>query len=266
MPTVVYTSFLADVVIANALVFLASFVSDNCSLYDPYWSVAPPLLLGYFLSSSFTELTIRTILVCLLVGTWAVRLTYNCCEKWDSKCLYMWPIREDWRYQNIRKATGKLFWPVAYLAIHLMPSVLTWAGSLPLLAIVRSDEPLNLADIAFFALGFWALYVETCADLELSKFMNRPVKKNEILQTSVWKLCRHPNYLGECLFWVSLSALSVSATGGSIEGFNFYGSIGILVLFCFISTPLVEGRMARKGENWMAYKALVRSKVFPYLF
>ena len=34
-------------IFATAIVFAFSLIFDNASVYDPYWSVQPPVILGY---------------------------------------------------------------------------------------------------------------------------------------------------------------------------------------------------------------------------
>ena len=74
---VLYKSFVYDI-LATLLVYLLSFLTDNSTWYDPYWSVAPPVLLVYFISNSIGEaVAYRQILISCLVVCWSVRLTYN---------------------------------------------------------------------------------------------------------------------------------------------------------------------------------------------
>ncbi len=117
-------AFFLDVVMCNTIAFLVSFLSNNCSFgYDPYWSVAPLGLLGFFCFHETQPVTARSMLLFVLVWFWSWRLTFNCCSKWK------WPLpHEDWRYQNLRTSCGKLFWCVSFAGIHLMPTLLTFAG------------------------------------------------------------------------------------------------------------------------------------------
>lgn len=168
----------------------------------------------------------------------------------------------------MRKQYGRLFWPVSYLGIHLMPTILTWMGSLPLLDIIGKGHgvPLGALDICCFLLGFGSVFVELEADLALAKFRRRPKGTGPvILEEGVWTICRHPNYLGEVAFWWSLSLLSWTSSG-RFEWVNFVGSLSITFLFCAISLPLVETRMANKGDAWLAYKKRVPAKIFPFIF
>lgn len=65
---------LADLA-ATALTFLFSVVFKNASVYDPYWSVQPPVILAAFAAGR--ELTALGVLLLVAVGFWALRLTAN---------------------------------------------------------------------------------------------------------------------------------------------------------------------------------------------
>ncbi len=115
-----YLAGLADLT-ATIVVFAFSVAFRNSSFYDAYWSVAPPLLLGYWWLSGDGEFA-RVFVVAALVLTWAVRLTGNWARGWNGL------DHEDWRYPKIRDATGRLYWPVSFLGIHLVPTVVVFIG------------------------------------------------------------------------------------------------------------------------------------------
>src|SRR5262245_38268971 len=74
--TPILTVFAADCV-APLLVFAASMAFANSSLYDPYWSVAPPVIGLYWASAlpASPAVAARQWLVLALVVAWAIRLT-----------------------------------------------------------------------------------------------------------------------------------------------------------------------------------------------
>ncbi len=118
---------LADVA-ATIVIFLFSVITNNSSIYDPYWSVAPvPIALFWLLrpgSNGFAN--VRHVLIFALLCLWAIRLTANWALRWRGL------NHEDWRYHDMRKQAGRLYWPVSLLGIHLMPTVLVFLGCLAL--------------------------------------------------------------------------------------------------------------------------------------
>src|SRR5215469_10523917 len=109
---------------ATIVIFIASVIVRNSSMYDPYWSVAPvPIALFWLLQPSSNGLTNpRHILIFSLLCLWALRLTTNWATQWRGLS------HEDWRYQEIRHQTGRLYWPASFLSIHLMPTILVFLG------------------------------------------------------------------------------------------------------------------------------------------
>lgn len=69
---------------------------------------------------------------------------------------------------------------------------------------------------------------------------------------------------GEVLFWWSIALLSASCCGFDVA--NFVGCFLITLLFVFISVPLIEKRMERKGEHWTQYKKECTSVLVPFLY
>ena len=78
---------------------------------------------------------VRTALVSVLVMIWAVRLTANWVRTWGG------PGHEDWRYVEIQKKTGRLYWLASLVAIHLFPALLVWLGMLALVPTIAGPMP-----------------------------------------------------------------------------------------------------------------------------
>src|SRR5579859_6283029 len=118
---------LADLA-ATIVVFIFSVITSNSSIYYPYWSVAPvPIALYWLLqpgSNGFANP--RHVLIFVLLCVWALRLTGNWVLQWRGL------EHEDWRYRDIQRQTGGWYWPVSFLGIHLMPTILVFLGSLAL--------------------------------------------------------------------------------------------------------------------------------------
>jgi steroid 5-alpha reductase family enzyme len=72
-------------VVATVVVFSVSVVSDNSSIYDPYWSVQPPAIAGYYLWTGWDATDARQIIVTTLVFLYALRLTSNFYRDWSRR-------------------------------------------------------------------------------------------------------------------------------------------------------------------------------------
>lgn len=244
--SILQRAFIADV-IATLVIFGFSTVSSNASFYDAYWSVAPPFLLIYFVYAERHDaeafLDPRLILVSLLVLAWAVRLTHNWARGWQGLS------HVDWRYVDLSKQTGKFWWLVNLLGIHLMPTVLTFVGCIAIYVCASLDAaPLNRVDALAVLVGVSALWIEYTADNQLRKFRLDPKNSGQTLASGVWAWCRHPNYLGEIGFWFALFIFSWAAVGRASLDLAVWGPVSMLVLFVAITIPMIDKRLsARQG-------------------
>ena len=89
---------------ATIVIFGFSVYYGNASIYDPYWSVAPPFIAAFWLlnSGSINDIGLREALVLILLAFWSVRLTFNWLRRWRGL------NHEDWRYNTSGK-TGRAF-------------------------------------------------------------------------------------------------------------------------------------------------------------
>jgi steroid 5-alpha reductase family enzyme len=231
-----WTAALADVA-ATAAVFAFSVGCDNSSLYDPYWSVAPIGLAIYWMESGGPP-TPRAFLTAALITAWGARLTYNCMIRWTSLA------HEDFRYVEIRGKTGKLYWPASFFSIHLFPTAWVFLGLLPAYAALTVDRPPGPLDAFGALLVAAAIAIETLADRQLRAFLKTRKGPEDILVQGLWGWSRHPNYVGEILFWWGLYALGLAAQPS--WWWAGVGPLSITLLFLFVSVPWMERRLSSR--------------------
>lgn len=247
-------AFWADIA-ATLVVFGASMAAGNSSVYDPYWSVAPPVIVlawtGHFGA--------RQVLVALLVLVWAVRLTANWARGWRGLS------HEDWRYVQIREQDRAPWWLVSLTGVHLVPTLAVFAGLLAVWPALR-DRPLNLLDVPAFAVTAAAIAVETAADRQLRRFAGDPANRGRIADRGLWRFCRHPNYLGEITFWWGLWLFGLAAAPS--WWWTVAGPIVIVLLFAVVSVPLMDRRsLARRpayAEHMRRVPALLPRPTGPW--
>jgi steroid 5-alpha reductase family enzyme len=225
---------------ATVLIFLFSLFLRNSSMYDAYWSVYPLFIAGYWFLEVPTGNAIRGVLVLLLLGFWAIRLTHNWARGWNGLS------HEDWRYGDLAKKTGRWYWLVSFLGIHLMPTVLVFLGCIPMYFIFQDESPLGSIDVLAGVVMFSAGLIQLFADNQLRKFRRKPDKKpHEILQSGLWAYSRHPNYFGEILLWVGLFVFSLHPFTPEKLWLGT-GALAMIILFVFISIPMMEKRQMTK--------------------
>jgi steroid 5-alpha reductase family enzyme len=223
-------------------VFLVSWLCDNSSLYDPYWSVAP-LPLALYWASLGARLPLRSLVVVALVAIWGARLTGNWVARWRG-------LRdEDFRYLEIRGRTGRAYWPASLISIHLMPTAWVFLGMLPLFpALSRPGRPLGPLDAVAFVVTAGAIAIEATADLQLRRFLGSRREPEAVLSTGLWALSRHPNYLGEVLYWWGLFLFGMAAD--PTWAWSVVGPLSITLLFTLVSVPWMDRRMLSRHPAW----------------
>ena len=96
--------FLVSDLIATLIVYLFSLIFRNPSIYDPYWSVAPMVIVPFILWHTGSY-QFFSIFVLALVELWGLRLTIN----WLISFKNLNSI--DWRYVQLKEKHPKL-WPL----------------------------------------------------------------------------------------------------------------------------------------------------------
>jgi steroid 5-alpha reductase family enzyme len=249
----------ADVV-ATLVIFGFSLLCDCSSLYDPYWSAAPlPIVLWLALAPGSAEVPpARRILVVALVGAWGVRLTVNWLRGWSSFA------QEDWRYVNLRHSTGRAYWLVSLLGLHLMPTVTVFLALLPLfpalghaapLSPVAAPAPFGALDVVAALTTAAALLIEAVADEQLRAFRREHPQSGPICERGLWGRCRHPNYLGEISLWWGLFLFGLAAQPPRSDGLLAtavlaLGPLWITLLFALISIPMLDRRSLARRPNY----------------
>lgn len=252
----------ADLV-ATGVIFGFSLLCDCSSLYDPYWSAAPlPIVLWLALTPADPEVPLlRRILVVTLVGAWGVRLTVNWARGWRGFS------QEDWRYVDLRHSTGRAYWLVSLLGLHLMPTVTVFLGMLPLFPALGHAAPLSpgvlaaplgALDVLAAILTASALLVEAVADEQLRAFRREHPQSGPICARGLWGRCRHPNYLGEISLWWGLFLFGLAAQppartfgdGLLSTAVMASGPLWITLLFTRISIPLLDRRSLARRPSY----------------
>ena len=132
------------------------------------------------------------------------------------------------------------------------------AGGLrvPRLAAARARAPargeLGPLGLLACALGLFAAGLELAADEQRRALA--AAKPGALMDVGLWAWCRHPNYLGEILFWVSLWLFGVAADPSALW-WTALGPLAIVGLFLGASIPLIEERNAARRPGWAEYKA-----------
>lgn len=230
---------------ATGVVFAFSVLHDNSSIYDPYWSVAPvPIALYWASLDDGGGSGLRRAWVLAIVCLWGLRLTANQLSRWGGLG------DEDFRYVELRARSGSWYWPLSLVGVHLLPTIWVFLGLLPVFpALAGPGRAWRALDAAAVAVAGGAVLLEAVADRQLRAFVRGRHDPAAVLDTGVWGACRHPNYLGEILFWWGLFLSGVAAAPG--WAWTMVGPLAITLLFVFVSVPWMDRRMAARHPAWV---------------
>ncbi len=192
--------------LATLVIFAFSRAYGNSSFYDAYWSVIPPVLLFYWWSQSGVQ-QLRCWLIAVVVVLWAIRLTAN----W----LYTFPglHHEDWRYPMFREKAGRWEFLVDLVTIHLIPTLLVFAGMLPVYAAVTWPRRRHrLVDRCGIRGRDWPRWPSSWPPTRRCTDSSGDRRDGEAMDRGLWAWSRHPNYFGEFSFWVALALFGVAVS------------------------------------------------------
>lgn len=261
-----------------AYCFAAGEIVQNFSQMDKLWSILP--ITYVWIIAAKSGFKARLLIYALIVTAWGVRLTINFARK-GAYMLRFWDGKEDYRWAVVRgkpifkhRITWILF---DLLFISIYQNALVLAICLPALASMDSALPIGLWDTAAFIAAFLFLLLETAADEYQWRFhqtKNDLLSKGAALEslprpfclgfntTGPWRCMRHPNYLGEQGFWMSLYFITAGAgvTAYAIFNWSMAGPL-LLVLLFMGSSSLGESITAKKYPRYSDYA----ETVFKYL-
>ena len=205
--------------LATVLVFAASCALKDVSVYDPYWSVAPVVIL----------------LLCMIkYGYWNVG-------------------QEDWRYAQYRQKCSKpVFYLISFFGLHFVPTVVVYLGLVSGLLSIQQTRfaPLSIIGIAVM-LG--AVLLELLSDTAIHKFLREHRGEKRTCDISVWRYSRHPNYLGEMSFWTGMYIYFVPLYPD--KWYLGLGFLTIIALFLSVSIPMMEKHNMERRVDYAEYRS-----------
>lgn len=234
----------ADVA-ATIFVFIFSLIFKNASVYDPYWSVQPPVIMAFFAVSS--GLNLLGVLLLVAVFYWGIRLTANWAYTFRNL------TAQDWRYTMLKEKT-KIFYPVInFIGIHMVPTLVVYLCILPAVTAVCEKAEFKPLCLVFIFVSLAAATIQLIADIQMHTF--RKNRTTQFIRVGLWKGGRHPNYLGEILMWWGIGLACVTAMPG--KWYLIAGAVSNTILFLCVSVPMADGRQSKK-PGFAEYKKETR--------
>ncbi|MDR1909372.1 MAG: DUF1295 domain-containing protein [Spirochaetaceae bacterium] len=235
--------FIADSA-ATVMVYIFNLVFGNASLYDPYWSVQPPLLLAAFYLAYGAPFQAAHLWAVVPLLLWAIRLTANWALGFDNLA---W---QDWRYRDIKQRYPRYEKLIVFWGIMYMPTVLVFLGVIPLWYMVNTPELNPLLPCLGGSVIVTGTLLECIADREMRRYKAAGASRGPYIYSGIWKYSRHPNYLGEMLIWTGLFIAGLQ----NFHPLSLPGVLCIIALFMAISIPMMEKHLLARTPLYRTYQ------------
>ena len=218
---------------------------DNYGFVDVCWSLGLAIsAVGYALYAP--GLWQRRLLVSLLAGAWATRLTLY---------LYFNRVRnkpEDGRYQKLREKWGESA-PWKFFLFFQVQASWDVLFAIPFVAAMYSAAPLSVFDALGVLIWLLAVSGESLADYQLARFRADVSTKGQTCNRGLWRYSRHPNYFFEWLHWFAYIAFAQASP------YWYLAALGPVVMWIFLfkitGIPHTEKQALRsRGESYRRYQ------------
>jgi steroid 5-alpha reductase family enzyme len=207
--------------------YLLSLQKKDFSIFDLAWGggVILPAFIAFF-----SRVTPVKSLLIVLIFLWAARLTLHLTRRYQQ-------MGEDRRYKAWMQIWGNSWRLQGFFKVFFVQATIAVIVIIPALSFILSDTE-SIATVSYLGsiISGFGLSLETIADYQLEQFK---LKKSPqpFLREGVWRYSRHPNYVGEVLFWWGIWVFC-------IPSISYWTVICPLILYLVIryvsGVPLVE--------------------------
>lgn len=245
----VYLAIFAADALATVITWFSGVIFKSASIYDPYWSVQTPVIMVSLMAMAGT-FTPGALIFLAFILFWAIRLTGNFIAGFHD-ITYV-----DWRYKMLKEKSGRFFQLVNLVGICMFPTTVVFLASLPAFAYIIENQDFSIFNSIGLAIMCLGTMLELVADKQMKQFIKARKDRSEIIRTGLWKYSRHPNYLGEILFWYGVALVYILPDFSRLP--YIVGAVVNHIMFLVISVPLAENNMKKYKADFDQYKKEVR--------
>ena len=200
------------------------------------------------------------------------RIQYGCVVLWATRIGSFLVYRimrdgKDRRFDKIKVDFKK------FLAAWTIQGIWVSLITLPTCALFQYSNTIGLAPSAVHYFG-WGLFglgflLEVIADQQKLVFKGIPANEDKFIQSGLWSLSRHPNYLGEITLWWGLYVSAVASSKCKfMKGSLLIGPLFVTYLLGNFSLKMLERSSDKKYGHLPGYQEYKQrtSKLIPYLY
>lgn len=229
----------------------------NHSIMDVLYACMAVVAGAVALSQSATGWSPLALTFFVLQLIWGARLVSHV---WGTNMAV-----EQQPYATMRKYGGARWKYWSFFSVYVLQGVLIWFWTLPAAFVMLSPTG-ELGVSSYLGLAVWVVgfIFQAGGDLQLKRFKADPANAGKVMQSGLWSLTRHPNYLGEILMWWGWFLFALQHPWGWL---SIVGPIYVTWFMAFGSAVPGNERHMRKsrGAAYDEYAARV-PRLVPRLF
>ena len=222
------------------VLFVPAYIFQTEKFYDLSGSLTYISVVSFCFYNNYesNNINLGNLIISLTIIIWAIRLG-------SFLFIRIKKAGEDIRFREIKKSPSRFFmtWTLQGMWVSLC-SACALAG-------IANGIVINAyfyIGIVIFMIGFTT---EIIADNQKSIFRKDPYNKDKFISSGLWKYSRHPNYLGELLFWFGICLIGINSDAAPI--LIILCPIPMMMLFVFVSCPLMDERSLKNRSDYQEY-------------
>ena len=183
-----------------------------------------------------------------LIGLWSLRLGFVIARRAGAH------PGEDPRYRILRRAWGAAFWWKSLFVVFLLQAFVQWVIVIgPVAGLAFGAGPLGAMGWFGLVVACVGLGIEALADAQLDRF-KRMAGNGALCTTGLRAHVRHPNYLGEMIFWTGIGLVVLD--GGVLLGLLSPLVVGFFLVFVS-GVPMLDEHLSVSRDGYSAYRERV---------
>ena len=187
---------------------------------------------------------LRSCLLVVMVCLWAGRLGSFLFSRIHK-------VGEDKRFDKLKNSFVRFLgaWTLQGLWVTF-----TLAAALAGITSVKR-EPIGVLTMFGTLIWLFGFLLEIIADHQKSTFKKDPENRDNFIQSGLWSISRHPNYLGEIILWVGVSMVAIPVLQGWQWAMLSSPLFVVLLLMRVSGIALLEKRADEKWGGQSDYES-----------
>ena len=228
------------------ILFIPAYLLQTEKFYDlagSFTYIFAVLFVFYKSGENLLKYDIGNLILSIVIIVWALRLGSFLFKRIKK-------AGEDKRFKEIKKSPTRFFMTWSLQGM--------WVSVCSACALTALANPNGVQTNLLFYCGLFTFLtgfiLEIIADTQKSKFRSNPENKDRFINSGLWSLSRHPNYLGEIILWLGITIMSISALSGW-QYVTLISPIFTYVLLAYVSgVRLLEASGKKKWGHLEDYK------------